>query len=240
MRKITIEKLKDLFFELQDRFLSVYWKRKSLSSRLNGHVLMYHHVTNEEVDIIPSCIRTPKQFISGLESERNNGYTFISVSEFINIDPKNYKQKFCLVTFDDVPANFITCAYPYLKENKIPFTLFITTEYLTDKKYLSEEQIKELDKDFLCTIGAHTISHPMLRRCCNPEKELLESKRILESILGHSVDIMAYPFGKHSSISKHIRKLTKKVGYVCAFSTINAPISEVSYKSKFFIPRIVI
>lgn len=240
MRKITIKKIKELYFELQDRGLAFYWQRKSHNSQLNGHVLMYHHITNENVDIIPSCIRTPEQFIAGLEKERKDGYTFISVNEFIDINPKFYSKKFSLVTFDDVPANFLIGAYPYLKANQIPFVLFITTGFLSDSTYLSKEQILELDKDSLCTIGAHSVTHPMLRCCEDPFKEILDSKLELENILGHQVNVMAYPYGKHSSISRHIRKLAAKAGYKCAFSTIDAPISTCSYKSRYFIPRVIV
>ena len=240
MQKITLEKIKSYFYELQDRLLAFIWKKSLKFSEIDGHILMYHHVTEQPIDEIPSCVRTVNEFIEGLEEERKAGYSIIPIGDFLESNNLERHSKFCVVTFDDVPSNFYYNAYPYLKKNNIPFTLFITTNYLENKDYLSQDQIKQLDTDPLCTIGAHTLSHPMLRRCENPFAELLESKKKLEQILGHEIKYMAYPYGKHSSISNRIRRLASKAGYRYAFSTIDAPITDITLRYKYFLPRIIL
>ena len=67
-----------------------------------------------------------------------------------------------------------------------------------DVKALSWEQIAELATDPLCTIGAHTVSHPALTVLNDEEirKELSEGKKIIEEKIKKPVHHFAYPFGK--------------------------------------------
>jgi len=164
---------------------------------------------------------------------------FVSVDRMLEIIKDRESTPFAVVTFDDVPDNFYTNAYPILRRMQIPFILFITINYIDKPGFLSKNQILELDKDPLCTIGSHTITHPMLRKVRYSKKEIEESKRLLEELLGHSIDYMAYPFGRQSSVSHKIMKQTKEAGYKCAFGTIQAPISDYSSEKLFYLPRIV-
>ena len=50
---------------------------------------------------------------------------------------------------------------------------------------------------------------------------------------------MAYPYGRQSSVSRKIIGQAKKAGYKCAFGTIQAPISRMSSKNIFYLPRVV-
>ena len=100
--------------------------------------------------------------------------------------------------------------------------------------------MKELAKDPLCTIGAHTMTHPMLRKVNNAKEEIEQSKFLLESIIGRKVEFMAYPYGKHSSISVRIRQYAKKAGFKAAFGTIPGKINRLSSVYLFYLPRVVI
>ena len=46
-------------------------------------------------------------------------------------------------------ALFYENAWPFLKENKIPFLLFVSTEPVGQKGYMTWEQIKEVEKESL-------------------------------------------------------------------------------------------
>ena len=60
----------------------------------------------------------------------------IKSSDLVFYNPKNLvanfnkpkKQKQILITIDDAFKSFYTEAWPYLKKNKIPFILFVSTE----------------------------------------------------------------------------------------------------------------
>ena len=200
---------------------------------------MYHHVTDEYVDINESCRCTVSEFNNAILQTMAEGRCFVSVDKMLDIIKTKSREKFAVLTFDDVPDNFYTNAYPFLRKENIPFILFITTDFINKAGFLTKEQIFELDKDPLCTIGAHTISHPMLRNVTNSMYELSESKNILEKLLGHPVDFIAYPFGRQSSVSRRVMIEAEKSGYKCAFGTIQSPISEKSSKNLFYLPRIV-
>ena len=80
---------------------------------------------------------------------------------------------------------------------------------------LSWEQLREMVSSGLCTVGAHTMSHPSLLRISEQEAEteLLESKKMIESQLGVEVRHLSYP---HSMTSESIQYLVKKTGYKSA------------------------
>jgi peptidoglycan/xylan/chitin deacetylase (PgdA/CDA1 family) len=87
---------------------------------------------------------------------------------------------------------------------------------LTDM--LTPEQVAELDKHPLISIGAHTVSHPNLLCAENDElnAELTESKKVLEEWIGRSVTEMAYPYGAND---KKVRQAVAEAGYRRAYTT---------------------
>jgi len=62
---------------------------------------------------------------------------------------------------------------------------------------MSAAQIRNLFKEGM-TIGAHTVSHPILARlnAADALKEIADSKAQLEEIIGERVDVFAYPSGR--------------------------------------------
>ncbi len=69
------------------------------------------------------------------------------------------------------------------------------------------------------TIGAHTLSHPMLSQA-PPElacAEIAESGAKLESALEKRVWAFAYPFGDPQSVTPQVLAMTQEAGYEAAF-----------------------
>ena len=69
------------------------------------------------------------------------------------------------------------------------------------------------------TIGAHTMSHPMLSQT-SPElanAEIVDSRSRLESALEKSVWAFAYPFGDAQSVTPQVLAMPKQAGYEAAF-----------------------
>jgi peptidoglycan/xylan/chitin deacetylase (PgdA/CDA1 family) len=66
-----------------------------------------------------------------------------------------------------------------------------------DVSALSWKQISDLAADPLCTIGAHTVSHPALTTLSDEEirKEMSEGKKKIEEKIKKPVKHFAYPFG---------------------------------------------
>src|SRR5271165_6602583 len=69
------------------------------------------------------------------------------------------------------------------------------------------------------TIGAHTLSHPMLSQS-PPElayAEVSASRTRLESVLGKQVWALAYPFGDPQSVTPQVLAMAEQAGFQAAF-----------------------
>lgn len=83
---------------------------------------------------------------------------------------------------------------------------------------LDWDDVAELDRHPLVTIGAHSHRHPRLD-ALGPWAQFAEmrtSRRILERRLGHAVEWMAYPYGANGRTT---RRLARMAGYRGAFTT---------------------
>ena len=239
-KKITLmSRILNIYFELRFRLLQYYWGIFDKDQYNYCDVLMFHHVSDEHVDINESCQCTKSEFRKRLQNRLDLGYEFISVDQLYENLRLKKRGRYCCVTFDDVPHNFITSALPILEELDIPYCLFITTDFMKDKGYLSFNEVKSLCKKSLCTIGAHTVSHPKLRESPDSYGELKRSKETLEGIIGSEVKYLAYPYGRQSSISIKVQKEAKMAGYKIAFSTIPTSINILSKNRLYFLPRIL-
>jgi len=85
------------------------------------------------------------------------------------------------------------------------------------------------------TIGAHTMSHPVLSECSAEEscREIKESKVALERALGEPVWAFAYPFGNPATMGDREVDLARKAGFECAFLNIGGGFSENSQPFAF-------
>jgi hypothetical protein len=72
------------------------------------------------------------------------------------------------------------------------------------------------------TVGAHSMSHPILAWASNEVawQEVSESKRALEQVLGQTVWGFGYPFGNGATVSVRFVHFAKRAGYQCAFMNI--------------------
>jgi peptidoglycan/xylan/chitin deacetylase (PgdA/CDA1 family) len=85
------------------------------------------------------------------------------------------------------------------------------------------------------TIGAHTVSHPMLAQLPEAEacNEISESRTQLEKALGREVWALAYPFGTSEVAGAREASLAQRAGFACAF--MNGQSLE---RNRFLLPRV--
>tara|TARA_B100000767_G_scaffold259869_1_gene270008 strand:- start:592 stop:1647 length:1056 start_codon:yes stop_codon:yes gene_type:complete len=168
--------------------------------------LMYHRFnenkypsTNIKMDIF-------KQQIKIIKNLQLNFY-----------DPKNLEKNFhtpkiekkILITIDDAFSSFYEIAWPFLKEEKIPFILFVSTQTVGKKGYMTWNQIRELEKEKIAYIGNHSHTHDYLVNLKNVDfiEDIKTSSSIFENKLGYNPIFFSYPFGEYSKIIKeHISK----------------------------------
>jgi peptidoglycan/xylan/chitin deacetylase (PgdA/CDA1 family) len=121
------------------------------------------------------------------------------------------------ITFDDGYRDNLTVAAPLLIEAKLPFTVFVTPDFVASDqtRYLSRSELQELARLPGVTIGAHGYSHRRLTECEDQElaRELGESRRWLEDLLGRPVTTMSYP---HGAVDSRVRAAAAKAGFTIA------------------------
>ena len=146
---------------------------------------------------------------------------------------------FICLTFDDVADSFYYNAYPLLKQNNIPFTLFVSCSLLNQEKYITTEMLKDLASCDLCTVGSHGFQHIPFASLNEEEakKDLIDSKKQIENIIGRDIKLYAFPHGTFYKCG-YIRKHLVKDYYKYGFGTISTAITKPSLLKSYFLPRV--
>ncbi|ANR69694.1 hypothetical protein AXF19_00890 [Selenomonas sp. oral taxon 126] len=107
-----------------------------------------------------------------------------------------------------------------------------------DYRILNEKEILSLDSSLYVEIGSHGETHSRMSALTlqDQERELFDSKKRLEGIIGHSVDLFTYPFGKNTDFSIETVQLLKNIGYAKAATTNTGQI-HVGNVDNLQIPR---
>lgn len=116
-----------------------------------------------------------------------------------------------VLTFDDGERNNIEFGWPVLKRFGFPAFFFVTVKRIGKKGYMNWEDLKEL-RDGGMTLGSHGLTHRILTGLKRKEleKELAESKSILERELKVRIKDFSVPRGFYNS---RLLKTAKDVGY---------------------------
>ena len=191
---------------------------------------MYHRFDENKY---PSTNIQMEVFLKQIQLIKDLNYSFIHPEDFeknFNI-PK--KQKKILITVDDAFQSFYEVAWPFLKENKIPFILFVSTEPVGNRGYMTWEQIREVEKEKFAVIGHHSHSHEYLIDKTNEdfEEDIETANRIFNEKIGYVPSLFSYPFGEYSEFMRNY--ISKKFTY--AFGQ-HSGVIDVN-KEKFQLPR---
>jgi peptidoglycan/xylan/chitin deacetylase (PgdA/CDA1 family) len=88
-------------------------------------------------------------------------------------------------------------------------------------RLLNLEELKDILRDDIISVGSHTVNHPVLRNSVlSPEEiryELKTSKQYLEENLGRQVTMLSFPFG---ACDEQVVQLAREAGYHRAFLSI--------------------
>lgn len=211
-----------------------------------GEIWMLHRVVEQRSDKPEQ--RELEVTVDWLEQKvleyQKRGYIFVSISEtlrrieelennsFTPLRRRN-KRRFVCITFDDGYRDNYTLAYPMLKRLNVPFSVYVTTGFIDNKLPmwwykgeqlgLSIEELKALDADPLCTIGAHTLSHPKLDAISRKQQyqEIAESKQTLETLLGHEVRHFSFPHGSHND---NVLAICSEIGFQTVVQSWGGPL----------------
>lgn len=176
-----------------------------------GHlvVLMYHRFDAGGQISIPMS-----EFRRQIEYLQENDYHFVSMDELLEHvnSGEPFPTRSVMVTVDDGYVSTYTHAYPYLKEQGIPWVLYVYTEAV-EKGYASTltwGQIREMARNGV-TVGNHTYSHGRptsgsFRDGDWVEREIRAPHRLIEQKVGDPVRSFAIPYGEYDTTLMNVLK----------------------------------
>jgi peptidoglycan/xylan/chitin deacetylase (PgdA/CDA1 family) len=106
---------------------------------------------------------------------------------------------------------------------------------------MSWQEIAELAADPLCTIGAHTVNHMMLRKVVDDgaaRAEMEMSRAVLEAALGRRPQHLAYPVGDPTSAGPREFRIAAELGFKTAVTTRPGVVFKVHRDHLTALPRI--
>jgi len=162
---------------------------------------MYHRFNESRY---PSTNIQMEFFKNQIKIVKNFGYNFYNPHD---ID-KNFSvprvNKEILITIDDAFQSFYLEAWPYLKKNKIPFILFVSTEPVGKKGYMTWDQIREIEVEEFVFIGHHSHSHEYLIDKTNNQfiLDIEQANQIFLKEIGYIPNLFSYPFGEYSKFMR--------------------------------------
>lgn len=172
------------------------------ASSINVPILTYHYIrVNPDVhDRMGFALSvTPKDFAAQMDWLARNGYHTITTEDLHSYlsGTQGLPSKPVILTFDDGYADFYTTALPILRSHDFQADLYVVSAFVGRPGYVTAAQIRESDRSGI-EIGSHSVNHADLARTSagGVRSELVDSKRYLETLLGHPVFSFCYPSGK--------------------------------------------
>ncbi|EMJ91586.1 polysaccharide deacetylase [Leptospira kirschneri str. JB] len=197
-------------------------------------VLIYHEIVIHSAKEPGETVITLEKFEEQMKYLFSQGYNPITMKDLLLYieQGKVLPDKSIVLNFDDGWKNVLN-AVPILNRYSFPASFWIIAgpKGIGNGEYLEWSDIQELAKNPRFEIGSHTYSHPW-----NPKDnlvtwvdnrvpgksekdalfELKESKKILESKLGISIDYLAWPCGWYND---KLIQLAQQSGYKSILTT---------------------
>jgi peptidoglycan/xylan/chitin deacetylase (PgdA/CDA1 family) len=196
--------------------------------KANGYktvpILTYYGFSEDktgELRVLKTAFEEQMRFL------KENGYCVITLDklvDFLNFNDQ-IPDKSVVITFDDGWRSFYDFAFPVLKDYGFPATLFVYPDFIGNKEALSWGQITELAEngiDIQCKIQTPRHMAKLGKKGSFKayfealEREVFQSKGLIEQKLNRECKYVAYPQGATSNL---VTAMLKKSGYHAAFTT---------------------
>jgi peptidoglycan/xylan/chitin deacetylase (PgdA/CDA1 family) len=206
--------MKNYNFILKHNLATMLSSFKGQNANQVNRSLMFHSIADSD-------------FLYSLPLEKFKSFINILEKSKLPLVPFTSNQKGISITFDDGLLDKFTVVAPLLLVKKIPFTIFMITDFINSfhRDYLNANHLKDLADNPLVTIGTHGKTHTPLATLGPKEAqdEMRASKLDLENILSREVTTMSFP---HGSFNREILRLAKEVGYKKCGTSIALPNKE--------------
>lgn len=119
-----------------------------------------------------------------------------------------------VITLDDGYSDLYTAAFPILEAHGFTAVAYIVSGFVDQPRYVTRNQVLQMDRAGI-EIASHTVDHADMGRASagSASYQLVQSKRWLEGLVGHSVVDFAYPSGKYNYVTI---QLLSQYGYSTA------------------------
>ena len=176
------------------------------AAEASGVFLLYHHIATDTPQITST---SPADFDAHLEWLATHGYNVWSASRLVaGLRAGTVPERTVTITFDEAYANLLENAAPRLAARDWPFTVFVSTEPIGQRGYLTWSDLREVIR-MGGEVGNHTVSHAHLPRRLDGESKDAWRTRVeaeidlasdaIETRLGVTPTLFAYPYGEYSS-----------------------------------------
>ena len=184
-------------------------------------ILEYHKVNDRTKD---DYTITPEEFASQMDALQADGYTTISVLDFLRAKKgkQQLPEKPVVVTFDDGYSDNYTEALPILEQRGMKATVFMVTNDVGLPGYLTWDQLHDMEKRGI-ELGSHTANHlPLTDMTLDEARDEVQKSKLMMEWKGlKTVFVLSYPNGKYDKFLPNILKEEEYLAAVTGDAGLN-------------------
>ncbi len=199
----------------------------------NLKILAYHSIGSNSRDILSV---KPESFEKQILFFLKRNWRCLTLKDLYNqyiLPQKELSGKTFIITLDDGYKDNYLYAFPILKKYHLRATIFLVVDFIGKADFLNWEEIFKM-QNYGIEFGSHALFHRELTKVSLPEaeKEIFDSKRILEEKLKTETISFCYPMG---DFNEEVTRLVERAGYKLAVVT---PCKSGIKESNFTLKRI--
>lgn len=199
----------------------------NLTKRSSKIPVIYYHDVVEKTG--HSFIRIDiNKFTEQMEYLSLNNYKTYLFNEIPSKFEKSTKSKEIIITFDDGFISNYDIVFPLMKKLNLKFNIFLTTNFIGNKNYLTWQMIDEMFNSKLVGFGAHTHTHIDARDISekNYNKEIFEVNNLICENIHSQINDFCFPYGYYNN--QIITKLCNDEVYKRIYTSDKSPLKIIN------------
>lgn len=196
------------------------------TSEFGATILAYHIVESPRDPRMEVSRETFRQHMRYLAMTGYNVIPLRELYEYVAGHRQSLPRNAVVITIDDGWRSTYTEVFPELKRRGFPFTVFLYPQIIGQTSHaMTWKQVREMSSAGV-DVQSHSFSHPFLTQRRHSglsdteyaawlQRELVESKRILEKETGRTISFIAYPYGDYD---RRLADCVAKAGYAGALT----------------------
>ena len=202
----------------------------------NGAVILMYHRFGENA--FPSTNIRIEQFEAHIRELTSGRFTVLPLPEIVRAlaDDTPLPERAVAITVDDAFRSVYTEAWPRLRAAGLPFTIFVATAPLDEKRpgYMSWDELREMAASGIVTVGNHSVHHGHMAALPDAEAraEIAQAAARFERELGSRPSLFAYPYGEYG---RALRDAAAEAGFDAAFGQHSGAVARGA--DRYALPR---